>query len=610
MLLESRDSERRDLLHRVALSKEREHDFERAAELHLARGDQESAAHALGRHEVVRDRTPSMRYAHVLASLDRALVQRFPRLWGVTAMLRLYCAPAQNLFAEAESVWRTIPESATVIERYYILVFRVVLMTYVGRLSEALGALEAFSHLSELDQYLQYLRGIALARMGRLAEGEEALQNALPVAERMDPMATGAYVTMAVDIARVRGESAIERELLERAIERAHAAGLENFAAFALAEAVFGAWLSGDDEAAARYAVRLEQAVQRFGIDGFRYFSAAARGHAAEPSDFDMPKYVVLGHLLRAPGDPRYARAALEAARKTHAPFDEVLAALAVAFTDPGARAEHLQIARAAAAKCTEPVFDSARTRLGTRFSAARAETAPPIEIDAARARVAVDGARVDLAGKELELLIAIALQRDATPREQLESMLWPEIDEDSARNSFNVCLHRLRQHLGRDDLIVHDADGYRIHPQGRVDLWEIERAASVLRSRRPLTADERDELQRTWERLRARRAGRLRQSEWFERTERRLGELRVAIGQRLASDALAAGDADGALEFSADMIAYDPCDEPAQEIAIRANLLRGDRAAAIRQFRQYRQTLHEELQCEPSPSLAAMLSA
>jgi DNA-binding SARP family transcriptional activator len=610
MLLEGREDDRSELLRRVALAKEREHDFQRAAELHLARGDQEAAAHALGRHEVVRDRTPSMRYAHVLASLDRALVQRFPRLWGVTAMLRLYCAPAQRLLGEAESLWRTIPESASPVERFYILVFRVVLLTYVGRLDEALAAVDTFTHLNELSEFLLYLRGIVLARMGRLAEGEEALQNALPVVEHMDPMAAGAYVTMAVDIARVRGEAAIERQLLERAIERAQTAGLENFVAFGLAEAVFGAWLAGDDDAAANYAVRLEETVHRFGTDGFRYFCAAARGYAAEPSEFDMPKYVVFGHLLRAASEPRYARAALDAAYKTQAPFDATLAALAVALTDADAREEHLRIARAAAAKCGEPVFDSICKRLTARLSRSRADMPPPIEIEVAQARVAVHGARIELAGKELELLIAIALQREATSREQLESMLWPDIDEDSARNSLNVCLHRLRQHLGREDSIVHDADGYRVHPQARVDLWEVERAASVLRSRRPLNAEERSDLQKTWERLRARRPGRLRQSEWFERTERRLGELRVAIAQRLANDALAGGDADSALEFSSDIIAYDPCDEPAQEIAIRANLLRGDRAAAMRQFRQYRQTLHAELQCEPSPALAAMLTA
>jgi len=40
-------------------------------------------------------------------------------------------------------------------------------------------------------------------------------------------------------------------------------------------------------------------------------------------------------------------------------------------------------------------------------------------------------------------------------------------------------------------------------------------------------------------------------------------------------------------------------CDEPAREIAIRAYLDSGGRAAALRHFRQYRDVLQSELQCE-----------
>jgi DNA-binding SARP family transcriptional activator len=57
-------------------------------------------------------------------------------------------------------------------------------------------------------------------------------------------------------------------------------------------------------------------------------------------------------------------------------------------------------------------------------------------------------------------------------------------------------------------------------------------------------------------------------------------------------------------------MIAYDPCDEPAREIAIRAYLAAGDRAAALRHFRHYRDVLQAELQCEPSETIARLLGA
>lgn len=55
-------------------------------------------------------------------------------------------------------------------------------------------------------------------------------------------------------------------------------------------------------------------------------------------------------------------------------------------------------------------------------------------------------------------------------------------------------------------------------------------------------------------------------------------------------------------------MIAYDPCDEGARDLAIRALLQAGDQAGAMRHYRQYRETLWAELQCEPSPALQRLV--
>ena len=67
------------------------------------------------------------------------------------------------------------------------------------------------------------------------------------------------------------------------------------------------------------------------------------------------------------------------------------------------------------------------------------------------------------------------------------------------------------------------------------------------------------------------------------------------------ASDALERGDPELALSYAQDIIAQDPCDEPARELAIRAHLAIGDRAAALRQYRQYRDVLKTEFDAEPS---------
>ncbi|MDP9111883.1 MAG: hypothetical protein M3M96_09655 [Candidatus Eremiobacteraeota bacterium] len=186
--------------------------------------------------------------------------------------------------------------------------------------------------------------------------------------------------------------------------------------------------------------------------------------------------------------------------------------------------------------------------------------------------------------------------------------MLWPDLEEFAARNALSVCLHRLRQHLGRNDLVVRDGDGYSLHAECSVDLWEIDRVLNAVRLRDHLNDATRTSLFSIWKRLREGRPSRMQRWEWFEPTERRLAELRVEIAHRLASDALERGETRSALELASDIIEYDACDEPARELTIRAYLREGDRAAAMRHFRQYRETLLAELQCEPSATIAALV--
>ena len=111
----------------------------------MARGDQQSAARALGSVEVVSQPAPSMRYARVLSSLDRSLVVRYPRLWGVTALMRIFCVDSTVLLDESETVWRTLAPDTTPLERYYVFVFRILLMSYLGLFDQALAEVAKFS---------------------------------------------------------------------------------------------------------------------------------------------------------------------------------------------------------------------------------------------------------------------------------------------------------------------------------------------------------------------------------------------------------------------------------------------------------------------------------
>lgn len=637
LLLEHHEDRRSDVLSRTAEIHSAAKRYQRAAELHLARGDQAAAAHALGQHEVIRDHAPSMQYARILASLDRSLVQRYPRLWAVTALLRMFCIDTEELLDEAESLWRTLSPAVTPIERYYILVFRILLMSQIGLLDESVEMLEQFAAengvgeepKTGIEGYLFYLLGIMHGRIGQVDRAERELTVALPHVGTVDIMSSGTLLALGAEISRVRGEFALARQFVDRALESARRSGLYNFVALDLAEGAFGSWLAGDDASFTRYSAELEDVVQRNGVRGFAYFTAVSRGRADDPADVDLVKWVACGRIIAAASSQqstvalKHARAAVTAAQQYGAPFTTCLAHITVANFDDMHFDEHMRRALEEANRCatpalTEAVEAIAQRRAGfgmlnpfmSRLHRERAERVPLLEIGLTDGAVRCAGRSITLSERELALLVALSLRRETVPRSRLADLLWPELDDYAARNSLSVCLHRLRQHLGNEQAIVRSKDGYALHDDVRVDLWEFDRSVSMLRSRPALADSERKLLQTSYEKLRGRRPERMMQWEWFEPTERRINELRLEVAQRLATDALSHGKFQRALELAEEMIGYDPCDEAARQIAITAHLAQGDRSAAMRQYRQYRDTLQAELQCEPSDSIKRLVGA
>jgi DNA-binding SARP family transcriptional activator len=232
------------------------------------------------------------------------------------------------------------------------------------------------------------------------------------------------------------------------------------------------------------------------------------------------------------------------------------------------------------------------------------------LAVELVTGRVLRDGQPVTLAEREHALLTAIAMRAEALSRDRLTDLLWPDLSDSAARNAFHVCLHRLKSRLDDDNAVVRTREGYRLGNDVRVDLWEIDRAVATLRTDEPHDARQIAALREVHDRLRASRPPKVEAWEWFEPIERHLRELRCEVAQALAKNALDDGRPQDALALCHEMIAYDACDEPAREIAIRAYLANGDRAAALRHFRQYRDVLQAELQCEPSEGLAELVGA
>lgn len=628
LLLGRREQECDELRERTARRHVAAERFLRAAEIQLLRGQQELAAAALASHEVIRENAPSMRYARILACIDRRLVQRHPRLWAVTALLRMFCVDTEELLDEAEALWRALPPNVTPLERYYILIFRINFMSYMGLWKNAESLLNEFAAEHAVgaepktffDAYVFYLLGVLRGRLGKVDEAERYLTLALPLVGGMDLMASGTLLALGADVARARGEWAVERQFIERATESARRSGLHNFVAFDLAESAFGAWLFGDDANFSRYAAELDEVVHKNGVCGFGYFACIARGRAAEAGDADLLKFVAYGHIVAAAGAHdataavRHAKAAVRSAQEYGSPFVEVLAHVALGALDGKQFDESMRRATEAAARVQSPRLHAAVQAVSQRRPDAFILTAflrrlqrdagrgePALEISLTDGSVLVASREVALPDREMALLVALSLRREPVSRSRLTDMLWPELDEAAARNAFSVCLHRLRQHVGDDRMIVRLKDGYALGSEVHVDLWEIDRTITALRTRTALSDADRNALGEVYHALRRGEKNRMLAWEWFAPTRRHIAELCLETAQRLGSDALARGEIGRALQYAEEMIRYDPCDEGARHIAITAHLARGDRAAAMRQYRQYRETLLAELQCEPS---------
>jgi DNA-binding SARP family transcriptional activator len=626
--------ERRDaLLARVARAHEERGDLLRAAELYLERGDRQSAARALNAIEIDAEPDDPQPYLRALAELDSTMLARYPRLWAASALARLFRVDGVALLDESEALWRTIATDEQA-EYFYVAAVRALLMSHYGRSDEALAQIERFMPLLNEPQqrgpfegHLRYLRGMLRARRGAFDEGERDLRAALLPTKREFVLAA-IYTALGAEVARPRGEWALERQFLARAYDHATASMMPNYEAFVVAEMLVAAWLSGDDAGFARYADELEERVTSASLSGLAYLAGVARGRAIEPQATDAPRFRIFAHLVaisrvRHDGERAgHARVALRLAAQVQSPFLETLAAVALALVDPPSFLEAMVRARAAAAACESPALSQSVEAVAAELESVGILThfvqhvtrdrsvAAPIAVEILAGRVRVDGAPVRVSVREFELLAAIALRRDATPRSRLAGLLWPDVGEEAARNALSVCLHRLRTHLGRDDAIARVDDGYRLHSDAFVDCWELERATEVLRATGDLRESERVVLIRAWERLREERASMTDRWEWFEPVASRLDDLHTAVAQRLASDALVRGDAASALTFAESVIVRDPCDERAREAAMRAYLAIGDRAAALRSFRQYRTALREELDVEPSPAIAALVNA
>ena len=196
---------------------------------------------------------------------------------------------------------------------------------------------------------------------------------------------------------------------------------------------------------------------------------------------------------------------------------------------------------------------------------------------------------------KALALMIYLGVEGGDHRRQSLSSLFWPQSDQLRAAKSLRVALSKLRPVLGNQLRTSHQVVSLDPGVEMYIDALDlIQKYAAgcyeqvVRLFEGPFLAgfqvpdSEAFETWRVW------------QHEYFQR-------LVTESLHHLISQALDRGDDRRSSDWVHRLLKLDPLDEFAHQCAMIALVRSGQRAAALSQFKIYRQTLHAELDVEPS---------
>jgi LuxR family maltose regulon positive regulatory protein len=184
----------------------------------------------------------------------------------------------------------------------------------------------------------------------------------------------------------------------------------------------------------------------------------------------------------------------------------------------------------------------------------------------------------------------------------ELADKLWPDSDGDTARNSLQVAVHRLRRLLGRDQaVVVQDRKVYLHHTLCSVDLWTFEREAQHLSRAYP---DDPSFPERAAEALRLYRGplfAHEAEQAWMLLPRERLRRVWLGLVRRLGDYHEKCGEWGRAGELYERAVDLDPLAEEVYRRLMRCQQRAGESAEAMHTYRCCRQQLVAGLGVAPS---------
>jgi DNA-binding SARP family transcriptional activator len=220
------------------------------------------------------------------------------------------------------------------------------------------------------------------------------------------------------------------------------------------------------------------------------------------------------------------------------------------------------------------------------------AQTAQPVAASLVllgEPRLEVAGAAVvPLERKDAALLAVLAVDR-STPRAKMASLLWPDVDDEAARNNLRQRLHRLRKRTARD-VVASVNDVLRLNDDVTHDLASL----PARLAEDPAAAS--GELLGSFD-----YGDCVDLNEWLAiAREQWRGARRNALAE-IASRLETQGQIAAALQYAERLVTDDPLLEHAHRRLMRLHYLRGDRAAALAAFARCKEVLARHLKADPA---------
>jgi predicted ATPase/DNA-binding SARP family transcriptional activator len=231
------------------------------------------------------------------------------------------------------------------------------------------------------------------------------------------------------------------------------------------------------------------------------------------------------------------------------------------------------------------------------------------------RSRVVVDGVEIDEGAwerrKAKHLVQFLAAQpTHRAHREEILDALWPDADPRAASGHLRKALHAARRAL-RPGGASGEVDRFLVYRDQHVSLRPEALSVDVDEFERRAHAALKEPAAEAYEHALAAYGGDLLSDDpyeaWAAARREQLIDLRCELLSRFARLCVAARRLDRAVGLLRDLLAHDPLNEEIHRRLMVLYTHDGRRDLALRQYRQCRETLRSELDCDPDPTTVAL---